>query len=52
MTVVCVVKQSELAVILQRALNTLGPNKMPPWAYQMADALENGDKLVINLIDD
>ncbi len=50
--VVCVVKHSELKAILRRALNTMEPHKLPVWCYQMADALDNREEIVINLIDD
>lgn len=49
---VCVVKRKELQAILRRALNTMEPQKMPSWAYQMADALDSGAEIVITLIDD
>ncbi len=50
--VVCVVKHSELQVILRRALNTMEPHKLPVWCYKMADALDKREEIVINLIDD
>lgn len=41
------VPANELKMILQRALNTLEPVKMPPWALKAADALERGEAVVI-----
>jgi hypothetical protein len=37
----------ELKMILRRALNTLEPNKMPPWALKAADTLDRGEQVVI-----